>query len=53
MHRASIKHHGADALMRLPTDREDKIDLDKALPVLKIVLASKVKFEEENDENTT
>lgn len=47
---SSVKHQGADAVSQLPSDEEDKTELNDASPVLTIVLADKPKKAEENDE---
>lgn len=42
---AIVKHQTADGLLWLSTDKEDKIELNNALPVLTLVPANKAKVE--------
>lgn len=49
MHRASIKDQAAQALLGLPTNGENKTDLNDAFPVLTVVRADKAEKAVEND----
>lgn len=51
LHRTFMKHQAAVTLLRLPTDAEDKTDLNDALPVLTILPADEAQKAEKDDEN--
>lgn len=50
MHQAGIKSQAANVPSSIPTNREDKTDLNEALLVLTIVPTNKVKVAKKNDE---